>query len=73
VLAKCCQSESSKFRDMAPLEGLLQSGEGRAEEGSMRKCHEVSRGGATKGSIGMEGRGKGCCMSSSQSFVAGVC
>jgi len=57
VLAKCCQSESGEFREMAPLEGLLQSGEGWAEEGDMHKHHKVSRGGTTKGSIGMEGRG----------------
>jgi len=57
VLVECCQSESRKGRDMTLLEGLIQSGEGQAEEGSMCKCHEVSGGGATKCSIGMEGTG----------------
>jgi len=58
VLVECCQSESSKFMDMAPSECLLQGGEGCAEEGGMSKCHKVSGGGTTKGGIGMEQHSK---------------
>jgi len=58
VLVECCQSESSKFMDMAPSECLLQGGEGCAEEGDMSKCHKVSGGGTTKGGIGMEQHSK---------------
>jgi len=51
------QGETSKFRDMPLLKGLLQGGEGRAEEGGMSKGHKVSGSGTANGSIGMKGEG----------------
>jgi len=57
VFSEGVQGETGEFRDMTPPKGLLQGGEGQAEEGGLSKGHKVSSSGTANGSIGMKGEG----------------